>query len=121
MEKETINPESFEKKTNIVSVTKKIQAEVVKLDQETAKVKSEELKILKEIDVLNQKLSIDRLEAKSKAVSEKNSSVLCKMMILSDIMTSTYSQDSNLGVNKLFSDDELYPYKAKMLELLKKL
>jgi len=128
MKTDNIDPEMYSKKTNVISITKKLKAETLKikyeqdkLKAESSKVSSEELKVLKEIEGLNQQLLLNRLDAKAKAKSEKTTGILCKMMIVSSVMSTTYSQDSNLGNNRVFDDDDLIEYKAKMLELLKQL
>jgi hypothetical protein len=109
-----VNPEMVKKEADIVDVTNKVKAEVSKLNRE-------EDKIRKEIEELNQQLVLNRLEAKANAKSEKTTGILCKMIVLANVMSTTYSQDSNLPGNHLFSDNELLEYKGKMLELLKQL
>jgi hypothetical protein len=93
---------------------KKLLVEKRKLVAETEKIISEKIKILKEVDDL-EKMNVLR------SLDYHTMINLQKMSVLSNIMVRVYSQDSNLGQNKLFSEEELYPYKAKMLELLKQL
>lgn len=110
-----------EKEVELESDRLKKLAETDKIKIESDKIKAEVVKTLHESSESEQKLVLNRLEAKAKAKSEKTTGVLCKMMILSQVMTSTYSQDSNLGNNRLFDDNDLIDYKKKMKELLNQL
>jgi hypothetical protein len=119
--KETLDPDMYKKEATKISVTNKVRAETSKYHQEKRKIKAEELKVLKEIAVLDQEILLKRLGARRNIKADKSFDILIKMMFLSNIMTSTYAQDSNLPGNNLFEKDELMEYKAKMLELLKQL
>jgi hypothetical protein len=54
---------------------------------------------------------------------ENTQTLLNKIETLGWVMTATFTEDNNItGVqNRLFSDDELLEYKAKMVELIKQL
>jgi hypothetical protein len=119
--KETLDPDMYKKETTKISVTNKVKAETSKFLQEERKIKAEELKVIKETELLNQELLLKRLGAKRNIKADKSCDILTKMLFLSKIMTSTYAQDSNLPGNNLFDKDELMEYKQKMLELLKQL
>jgi len=60
-------------------------------------------------------------ESETKIEENKKSSAIFQMLFLSSVMTSTISGPEAIIPQKLFSEDELIPYKAKMLELLKRI
>lgn len=114
----------FKKPKSIIIKEKEaeLESDRLKKEAETLKIKAEASKIDTEEYNLKQEVIIKRLEARSKVKGERNMAILCKMRILSDIMATTYSQDNNLGSsNRVFDDNDLLPYKGKMLELLKQL
>lgn len=110
----------MKEEANIKKVTSTVSIKN-KIDAETSKIKSEEKQIIAETTLKEKELVYKRLEVKRSLQSGKTFGTLFKMMMLSQIMSTTYSQDSNLPGNRLFTDDDLIDYKAKMKELLKQL
>jgi len=82
---------------------------------------AEAYKLIKEGQKIYRETISERLQTKRNIAMDKTFDTLIKMSTLANIMTSTYTSDSNLPGNKLFNEEELFEYKDKMSKLLKKL
>ena len=111
--KELSNQEELDLK-KIELDSRKIQLDEKKVDYDIGKIKAETQKIINEASNLE-------LQIESDKELNKTFSLLNKMIVLSRVMTASFSQDSNLPGNHLFEKDELIEYKGKMLELVKQL
>jgi predicted nuclease with TOPRIM domain len=92
-----------------------------KLPEELEKLQAESIKLRSEAIDLNNKhlLDIDRIALSKQNLD--NIGLLNNMLVLKDVMCASISKPYSDSSIPIFEKEELYPYKAKMLELIKKL
>lgn len=97
---------------SLKSITEKIKAETKKIEET---IKTEILE--RELKILKHNVEVEDIYKKRTIESRRLKDPIFKMYLLSSIMSTTMGD----SIYRLFSDDDLIDYKAKMKELLKKL
>jgi predicted nuclease with TOPRIM domain len=100
---------------------KELEESKVKLPEELEKLKAESIKLRAEaIDLDNNYLlNINRVTLNKQNLD--NTCLLNNMIVLKEVMCASISKPYSDTSIPIFKEEELYPYKAKMLELIKKL
>lgn len=101
----------FQEKVTLISVTQKTKAERTKLIAEALKIKAEANKMEIENRFLEQKLQLE-IERRKKSYS------VFDMYILSGVMSTVIGNGESYASPRLFTDDDLIDYKAKMKKML---
>jgi hypothetical protein len=118
MEEEKSKNDIHEKIT-VISATERIEAEALKMQAEALKIQAEALKTMREVqkmeienNFLAQKLQIE-IDRRKKAYN------VIDMYMLSAVMSTVIGNGSeSYSTSRLFSDDDLIDYKAKMRKML---
>jgi hypothetical protein len=111
---EEVKENNIQKTMTVNSLTKKTNAEAKKLLKEVEKIAAEIKQIERETELEND------LKIK-KQISDQKTDTAFQMMILSHVMAATIGNGESFSTPRLFSENDLIEYKAKMLELLKRL
>ena len=110
-----IDPKQVKETTTRISIKKKYEIEVKEKEKQIEKLECEIEQI--KATIQNEKQTNDR----SAQLSDRFA-CLMSMQVLAGIMSKTIGNGDLSGLNdRLYKEEELFEYKAKMLELLKRL
>ena len=115
-------PEVKQEKTNtLISITNKIKAETLEIKAKAKKLDAEAEKVNTERGKVNTEREILLKKSEAESQRSESSSTVWNMLMLTSIMTATFGNGDSISPKRLFSEDDLIEYRAKMLELLKRI
>lgn len=130
-----VNRNDIKETVTRVSIRKKVNADAKKALAEAEKFMAEAKQILANIEINKKNQEIETelkyrnfdkelVEEKirlNRAEMQEKESIAFNMLILTNIMTKKFGEGESWNTARLFSDNELIEYKAKMKELLNSL
>lgn len=110
-----IDPKQIKETTTLISIKNKYKVEIREKEKQIEKLECEIQQIKANIQRDNEK-QLSENAANDRAINAFN------IYLLANIMKMTYGNGDLSSLNdKLFKEEELFEYKAKMLEILKRL
>jgi hypothetical protein len=110
-----IDPKQIKETTTKISIKRKYEVEIKEKQKQIEKLEAD-------IEQVRANIQRDNYKQKKELENTAKGTDAFNLFMLSNVISTTYGNgDLSSLTNKLFKEEELFEYKAKMLEILKRL